>query len=107
MCRSKAEGGQRCAAHTRPLYEGWLEVVKEKPMDSTALVEFSSAAREHATTVKGAEEIEKEIPGLPKLSAAILQDALVKGKVMRDEREYAYQSYLRWLRWQNNDDYDE
>lgn len=50
MCKSRSEGGQRCAAHTRPAYKA----------ATFGTPEWDRAAAEYASTPSGAKELEAE-----------------------------------------------
>lgn len=78
MCKSQAEGGQRCASHTRPAYTeamtAYMNRATSKPADSAEQIDYLwdqtrelvRAATLYATTKKGIEEIEAEIKKLAK-----------------------------------------
>lgn len=81
MCKSIAEGGIRCAHHTRPQY---LDAIKEfkKTKTPSSMEELSIAATKYAATPSGAKAIETSI-----LSDTtddnlkdLLADALVRGR---------------------------
>lgn len=64
MCQSAAEGGRRCAAHTRPGFQCALGVFGAEPDGSkrAALVEEHKAALiDHALTPKGKVEVDEAI----------------------------------------------
>ena len=54
MCQSRAEGGRRCAAHTRPRFIRALAAI-DTPGGQVA---FDEAAIEHATTPSGRGDVE-------------------------------------------------
>lgn len=54
MCRSAADGGQRCAAHTRPAFQRALTTAHQPGHEAA----FDAAAIEHATTRQGRSEVE-------------------------------------------------
>lgn len=54
MCKSAAEGGQRCAGHTRPAFQRALPKANTPGHEA----EFDQAAIEHATTTHGRDEVE-------------------------------------------------
>lgn len=50
MCKSQAEGGQRCAAHTRPRFEA----------ANLGTPEWTKAAKEYASTREGHERLSED-----------------------------------------------
>lgn len=75
MCTSLAEGGRRCAAHTRIDYEKALHLVAED-RNPGALLVLIGAAEEHAGTPSGSKEISEQINQTSDpLIRGILQDA--------------------------------
>lgn len=54
MCKSAAQGGQRCAAHTRPAFQRALPTAHQEGHEAN----FDNAAIEHATTKQGRVEVE-------------------------------------------------
>lgn len=71
MCRSQAEGGTRCAAHTRPRYKA----------ARFGTVEWDEAAAEFASTRSGAAELKAEIGSTGSEDRrAALTSALTRGK---------------------------
>lgn len=77
MCKSKAEGGQRCAAHTRPCYEA----------ATFGTAEWDDAAAQHATTPEGQERLSEEAKVAELVGnddeAAALRAALKRGQRRR------------------------
>lgn len=70
MCQSKAEGGRRCAAHTRPRYQA----------ATFGTAEWDAAASDYAATREG---------------EAVLTDALVQAQTRNDiEREIGIETAL-------------
>lgn len=62
MCKSLAEGGMRCAAHTRPAYVRALAQVAANPAsDTDSLEAFGHAARAYAATPTGYKAVLKEV----------------------------------------------
>lgn len=75
MCTSLANGGRRCAAHTRIDYEKALRVV-EAGRNPGTLLTLIGAAEEHAGTPAGAKEILEQINHTADpLIRGILEDA--------------------------------
>ena len=99
MCKSRAEGGQRCATHTRPKY---LEAIS--PAETKDTLEFDeqillgAATVPYATTIKGIRVIKDDIERFDaegKIEvAAILRIALNEGIKQREEtKEIELQIY--------------
>lgn len=66
MCQSQAEGGRRCAAHTRPAYRQAVEKALDPPGYSLfgvrqAREEGRAAVLAHASTPTGRVEVEAEV----------------------------------------------
>jgi hypothetical protein len=63
MCKSQAEGGQRCSAHTRPAFESARQAVTdaiasgETHLAADLWTKYDKAAAEHASTTAGQAEI--------------------------------------------------
>lgn len=83
MCKSKAEGGQRCAAHTRPRYEAAL------PADP----DWDTVATEYASTREGHERLTQEADAAEANRdfehEARLRAALKRGEAMREANKEA------------------
>ena len=78
MCKSKDEGGQRCAAHTRPRFEA----------ATPGTPEWDSAATEYASTPQGHDAL-RENAEIAELSgqedeAAALRAARKRGEALRE-----------------------
>lgn len=54
MCKSASDGGQRCAAHTRPAFQRALTRAHQPGHEAA----FDNAAIEHASTKQGRTEVE-------------------------------------------------
>jgi KTSC domain len=63
MCQSKAEGGMRCAAHTRPAYVSALNAAKTNATSET-LGALAEAARAYAATNTGGKAVQGEADNL-------------------------------------------
>jgi hypothetical protein len=84
MCESKAEGGLRCAAHTRPAYQTALTEIKEIPQgEYTAppLQKLFAAAVEYASTPSGQTEVAAAVRTEQGMLAELLADAAARGRV--------------------------
>lgn len=101
MCESKAQGGQRCSANTRPKYAETIEDIVgtlrrrgcfPSVMTMNALEKYATL---HASTIDGYQEISQDInhiidrtnPIAPKPAEnviAVLNLALKEGKKMRE-----------------------
>ena len=75
MCQSKADGGQRCAAHTRPRYEA----------ATFGTAEWDEAAGEYAAspTGRGMLMLQSQQPGAPVERQVALMSAIRRGDVLR------------------------
>jgi hypothetical protein len=74
MCKPKADGGRRCAAHTRPAFLSTLTALRAAhgPMkQAEAVVAGMAAATEHALTPKGNREMQ-----------ALLQESQAAGQAL-------------------------
>lgn len=94
MCQSVAEGGRRCAAHTRPGFETALASVTSAHGLSavvTAQVEAMDAAAAHAATPAGAREVADRIVALTaqgdEVTADFLRSAQHVAQTMEDARQ--------------------
>jgi hypothetical protein len=84
MCESKAEGGLRCAAHTRPPYYAALnELNLIKPGEDPApvLQKVFTAAVDYASTPTGQTEVLEHVKKARPWLAEILSDAANRGHV--------------------------
>lgn len=78
MCKSQAEGGQQCAAHTRPKYEATTPGTRE----------WTEAAERYASTPEGHERLNEEAEVAELIGneheAAALRAALKRGEAIRE-----------------------
>lgn len=87
MCKSLAEGGQRCAAHTRPVYERSVTALVEAGDSPTLdmLETLEAAATEYASTSEGMERVTLDLARTEAHGkwdyAALLRAALTKGRL--------------------------
>ena len=96
MCNSEAEGGQRCAGHTRPRYEAATRVLNaasgtEAPLAAAVEDAWVQAAAEYASTPEGRDRLndardEAASQGWVK-AAARTRTALAKGNALRDTND--------------------
>lgn len=92
MCKSKADGGRRCAAHTRPAYTMVLTRYREDPSYELGDDDFRRVS-DFATTIAGAVQIEKDIreahaereEDLTNFLITAFRDGLARGLEMSDE----------------------
>ena len=93
MCKSLKEGGQRCAAHTRPKFVAALGAVQGMPVDAApakrldALLALEEAACQYASTEEGAVSVPEaaavaQIQGHPD-RASLLLAAAERGRSQR------------------------
>jgi len=93
MCRSLKEGGQRCAAHTRPKFVAALTSLQELPTDVEpalrldALLALEEAACQYASTEEGAVSVPEaaalaQVQGHPD-RASLLLGAAERGRRQR------------------------
>ena len=84
MCKSAAEGGQRCATHTRPAFQRALATANTPGHE----VEFDNAAIEHATTKAGREEVEALLTFTTDSRARLrIENLLAQGDQLRARRD--------------------
>lgn len=85
MCKSIAEGGQRCAAHTRPAYEAAVRQLVAGPVDVAALEALERAAADYASTGEGQTRLAEAVAKTESIGrwdeAAVLRAALAKGRL--------------------------
>jgi hypothetical protein len=95
MCKSEAEGGQRCAAHTRKALAKAIERRDRDPRPST-YDGVRAAEAEHASTSAGRREFEQRLanPRLDWADQYALKKTLARGAEIR-ERNLAVQDALR------------
>lgn len=83
MCKSAAEGGQRCAAHTRARYEATT------PADP----QWDTVAAEYASTPEGAQALQGQIAHYQQAdnprAVARLSSAVERGRVLRESNQAA------------------
>lgn len=79
MCKSKAEGGLRCAAHTRPAYQRALKIASTVS-DSASADALLTAAEQYAATPAGYKAIETDITALETSGNRILALTLEKAR---------------------------
>lgn len=79
MCKSKAEGGLRCAAHTRPAYQRALKIASTVS-DSASADALLTAAEQYAATPTGYKAIEADIATLEASGNRILAITLEKAR---------------------------
>lgn len=88
MCESKAEGGRRCAAHTRIEYESAKALLtlpaEQRPAD--ALVTLFQAAVDHASTPAGLLEVTQDIQLVQGPVGLMLGDAVRRGRAAQTDR---------------------
>ena len=91
MCKSQKEGGQRCAAHTRPRYEDALRNVEAGHKSLADLEEFEEAATEYASTPEGQQRVHVEMIKAETRKdwerLAALRTALVRGNALHAANE--------------------
>lgn len=92
MCKSVAEGGQRCATHLRPAYLKAIAPALQKPnLDLGEQVRLASSAVAYATTVSGIRGIEEDILKFALAGkhdvAEVLKFSLEEGEVQRHETQ--------------------
>lgn len=92
MCKSVAEGGQRCATHLRPVYLKAIAPALQKPsLDLGEQVRLASSAVAYATTVSGIKGIEEDILKFALAGkhevVEVLKFSLEEGKVQRHETQ--------------------
>lgn len=116
MCESKAEGGRRCAAHTRPAYQQAVAAITDTHLrDLPAAIETHKRALiDYATTPTGAAEyaafsrhLREELTRLQPHARAMFEDVerakaaldLTDTQVqIRTEIEETVRRRLRWER---------
>lgn len=95
MCQSIAEGGKRCATHTRPAYQDSLRAFLATPdreLTTGKYHDMFSTAKAFASTKKGFGEVEQDIEKY-KLEnkselTSVLEDALFYGKMaLKQQKE--------------------
>lgn len=92
MCKSIAEGGMRCAAHTRPAYAAKLaELRSVTEITQEDHAAFTEAARAYAATPTGSKAVAADIEALadsnPDLSEALRAAATQGAQDYRDAKE--------------------
>jgi hypothetical protein len=109
MCQSKAEGGMRCAAHTRPAYTAALAAVHAASTEETVTA-LSAAAQAYASTTAGLKAVNVEIAAQqendPELAATLIAArdrgvadlAEAKAAVKALEQETLRSEILAWAR---------
>lgn len=81
MCQSQAEGGRRCASHTRPLFMSALENMKDSErITQVTIAQFIDAAVAHASTPSGIVEVLHEANQSRPALARLLQQVADKGR---------------------------
>jgi len=92
MCQSKAEGGHRCAGHTRPKYHKSRDRVLDNsvPLTEETLASLREATEDYATTAEGLRAIPDDFPaylGLPDNVTVMLavQDGYRAGLAQREK----------------------
>lgn len=88
MCDSKADGGRRCAAHTRIDYER-AKALLALPVDqrpANALTTLFETAVEHASTPAGLLEVQKDMSFAKGPIILMLGDAVRRGKAALEDR---------------------
>ena len=99
MCKSRADGGQRCATHTRPKYlEALTPAENKSELEFDEQILLGAATVPYATTLKGIKAITEDIERFDaegKIEvAAILRIALNEGRKQREEtKELEMQIY--------------
>ena len=81
MCQSRAEGGRRCAAHTRPRFLRALNNIGSPGGQET----FDEAAIEHATTPTGYAEVEALSEGR-NVGVKVRVDSILREATRRRDR---------------------
>lgn len=90
MCKSRADGGQRCATHTRPEYLKTLAPAEQdRELTFEEKILLGAASISYATTIKGAKAILEDIAKFNELGkmevAAILRIAMLEGQKQREQ----------------------
>lgn len=85
MCKSAAEGGQRCASHTGKTLKTAIARYKASPSDDTYMA-VQAARAEFASTPTGAATLMKQMDGLSAESADgwAIRQALKRGALIRE-----------------------
>jgi hypothetical protein len=91
VCRSEADGGQRCAAHTRPAYAAATAAFESAPDDPRAQDDLTAAAAAYASTPTGRERVHADAsrPGTGAQHAACLRTAIARGEAIRAAHQAA------------------
>lgn len=103
MCESQSEGGKRCAAHTRPVYEAALTTMGDRATNpdlynqmyrdrweaTTEATEIFDAVAEHASTPQGDKEVAAKIEELRRIDGKINKFALMMIRARRRGEELA------------------
>jgi superfamily II DNA or RNA helicase len=117
MCKSAEEGGIRCAAHTRPIFEAAMEQMGERATSprtykdtrlawevSDEGMEIFDAIVEHATTPAGNKEVAAKaaellrVNGQVNLFSHFMRRAVIRGEELaadRKEREADYKKAVK------------
>lgn len=84
MCKSIAEGGLRCASHTRPAYVAALAAARTGPLEAASQLALAEAAQAYAATPTGFKAAARDVETLRTedkvVAAAVIDEAMSRGR---------------------------
>lgn len=94
MCRSQAEGGQRCGNYALNRWQAAVKAESASPNDPKAKEALHKATVEWATTPSGAASLRKMSADVSAEYAAYLQGAIRQGQLIAERNEAVRQAAI-------------